>query len=183
MKKIYRYKLTDQNMRTYRGCQWEIGKWKKTDGSGVLCGLGWLHCYDHPFLAILHNPIHADIFNPILWRVEVKGIENRNGQIKCGWTEMRLVNKAKIPVISTNQRVAYGIRCAMLVYKDKNFILWAKNWLSNNACSSGKAARVEVAQAAAAWAAQAAAVWAARAEARAGEQIDLIRIAKKAVKS
>src|SRR3989304_4485465 len=67
------YKLTDQQMRTYGDCQWTLGEWKETSGEGNLCGPGWLHFYTHPLLAALLNPIHANIQNPRLFRVEAEG--------------------------------------------------------------------------------------------------------------
>ena len=159
MNPIYRYKLTTQDHTTHIGCAWKIGEWKKTDGSGELCGPGWLHCYDHPLLAVLHNPIHADITNPVLWRVEVRGTEKRDYQIKSGWTQMRLVKTVKLPNITINQRIAYGIKCALAVYTDKLFVNWAENWLSGKDRSKESAARA----AWAAWAAWAAAEAAAEA--------------------
>ena len=61
-----RYKLTDRKMQTHCGYQWQIGQWHETSGEGELCTEGWLHCYTSPLLAVLHNPIHADIGDPIL---------------------------------------------------------------------------------------------------------------------
>ena len=34
------YKLTDQDLQTYKGFQWEIGKWVKAKGEGGLCTNG-----------------------------------------------------------------------------------------------------------------------------------------------
>lgn len=62
------YKLLTQDMTSYGGCQWVLDEWKETDGQGSLCGPGWLHYYAHPLLAVLHNPIHADIASPRLFR-------------------------------------------------------------------------------------------------------------------
>ena len=54
------YKLTNQEMQTHNGFQWELGEWQETSGEGGLCGPGWLHYYSDPLLAVLLNPIHAD---------------------------------------------------------------------------------------------------------------------------
>jgi hypothetical protein len=207
MKIITRYKLTDQQLQTHNWYQWKVGEWVKTDGSGELCGPGWLHCYEHPLLAVLHNPIHANIHNPILWAAEVRGLEKRDGEMKAGWTEMRLIRRVKIPVLTIDQHIKYGIRCAMAVYQDSTFLVWAKNWLSGKDRSTKSAAEASSefdvaargradtaagwAAAAAGWAAAAAGMaaavrageaagWAVMATARAGEKkISLAEIAKK----
>jgi len=63
-------------MQTYDEFQWELGEWyeipegKRGDD---LCSSSWFHCYDHPLLAVLLNPIHANFKNPLLFEVEVDG--------------------------------------------------------------------------------------------------------------
>lgn len=50
------YKLTDQDIRTYGGYQWDIGTWHKIDasieGKRALCSGSWFHCYSDPDLAV-----------------------------------------------------------------------------------------------------------------------------------
>ena len=87
------YKLTDQNLQTYNGFQWTPGKWEQTDGKGELCTKHWLHCYNDPVLAVLLNPIHANVQNPRLFEIEVKGKKKSNQGLKFGFTRMRLVEK------------------------------------------------------------------------------------------
>jgi len=124
------YKLTDKNLQTYKGCQWVVGDWKETSGEGELCSEGWLHCYHHPLLAVLHNPIHANIFEPLVWEVEVGGKYLNDNFIKCGFTKMRLVKQIELPVVTTNQRVAYGIYSSLEVYENTEYRRWAENWLN-----------------------------------------------------
>ena len=180
---MIKYKLTTQQGTTRNGYQWSLpkgerpGKWHKTDGQGGLCGPGWLHYYHHPLLAVLLNPIHADIKDPILWEVEVDGEQLDDNGLK-GWaTKMRLVRRIELPTFSTVQRTAFGILCALEVCKEKSFMAWANKWLSRNDRSAAAAA------AQAAWVAEAwAAAWGAEAAAQAARaaQIDLVAIAKKA---
>lgn len=201
-----RYKLTDQKMQTMGSCQWVLGEWKETDGSGELCGPGWLHAYKHPLLAVLHNSIHAEIKEPRLFKVQVFGKEKRDGAMKCGFTKMRLAEEIALPEVTTIQRVAYGILCALDVCQDAEFQEWARKWLSgeDRSWAAARAAAIRATRdtraawsawyaiegAAAAWAdtrvaAEAAAEVAAEAAARAVEEadrnIDLIKIAKKAM--
>jgi len=153
-----RYKITDKDIRTYQGFQWVVGKWVKTSGKGKLCSKNWIHVYAHPLLAVLHNPIHGG-YNPIrLWMCEVKGRCNTEGQMKEGWSKVRLVKEIDVPEFSIEQRIAYGIKCALSVYAEKSFVKWAEEWLLGNdrsvtrAAEAARAARVEEA-ARGAWAA------------------------------
>lgn len=74
-----RYKLTRKNQTTYGGFKWRKRRWYKTSGEGYLCGPGWLHCYTDPLLAILLNPIHANIpeHDLLLWKCGVRGLRER----------------------------------------------------------------------------------------------------------
>ena len=112
--KMIKYKLTDQNMQTYNGFQWELGKWYQATGdiNQPLCTNAWLHCYDSPLLAVLHNPIHADIKNPRLFEVETTGESKNDDKLKCGYRMMQLVKELLLPDITSDQKIAYGILCA-----------------------------------------------------------------------
>lgn len=194
----YYYKLTDQKIQTYDGCQWEIGEEKTTSGKGDLCTKGWLHCYDSPLLAVLLNPIGANFTNPRLFEVKVGGKKKADYGLKFGFTKMTLVKEIPLPEINIIQKIAFGILCAKDVNKDEKWNIWADNWLSGNnrtrAAAWAAAAWVAraAAAAAAAWVARTAdeAAWAAAAEeevARAawyaawGKEMNLKKIAEKAM--
>jgi hypothetical protein len=126
-------KLTNQNLQTYDGFQWELGKWYRIpdeNRGGELCSKSWFHCYNHPLVAILLNPAHADIKNPKLFRVRVKGAKKSDNGLKYGFTMMKLVEEIPIPDIGPTQRTAFGILCAKQVYKNKDWNRWADNWLN-----------------------------------------------------
>jgi len=98
-------------------------------GEGDLCGPGWYHCYQHPLLAVLLNPINADIPYPRLWEIEVSGKCKHDYGLKSGYQSMTLIKELPLPEITLTQRVAFGILCALEVYKDPAFIEWANAWL------------------------------------------------------
>ena len=123
-------KLTDQNLRTHLGCQWVVGEWKKTDGTGDLCGPGWLHAYDSAEVAAFMNPAHANFCDPFFWCAEVRGRTIDDNGLKCGWTEMRLIKRVPCVEITTPQRVEIAIRCAMVVYHEPSWLTWAKKWIA-----------------------------------------------------
>jgi len=204
---MIKYKLTTQDGTTHNYYQWSLpkgekpGDWHRTSGKGDLCGPGWLHYYHHPLLAVLLNPIHADIQDPILWEVEVGEEQKDDAGLKGGATKVRLLKKIDLPMLSTEQRVAFGIYCALEICKDEKFVRWANGWLMGSDRSAAAAAQVpraaysatEAEAAQAAWAAEAEAAqapWAvgvaARTAARAAgaaartARIDLIALAQKA---
>jgi len=189
------YKLTNQDMTTHGDCKWVVGEWTETNGEGEMCGPGWLHCYDDPLLAVLHNPIHANIKDPMLWEVEVEGEKKTDG-LKSAYTRMRLVKRVAMPRISRVKKIAYAILCAKEVCKDKEWNAWADDWLSGKGRSKKAAWAAAAAAAVAAAAAAGGAGWAAEvvsvgveAAAAAGavsgsvvrKSVDFVAIAHKAI--
>ena len=196
MTKQHRYKLTDQDTQTHDSTQWKVGEWKETSGEGQLCTKGWLHCYCNPLLAVLHNPIHANILTPQLWRVEVSGKCLRDGDLKEGWTRMRLIEIIKLPRPTREQKIAYSILCALEVSEKIKFITWANRWLDGTDRSYSTACDIAYATYAAdttatyaaadaiayaAYAADAAAYATAYAAATRKKSLNLVHIAEKAV--
>jgi len=162
------YKLTDQNMQTHNGCQWKLGATKTAYGTGDLCTSDWLHFYDDPLLAVLLNPIHANLDAPHLFAGTTSGkIKNDHG-LKFGCQKLTLKKKIRLPKITTKQRVRFAILCAKAVYADEHFGRWADDWL-NGKDRSGSAAKAAAKAAAWAWAAKAAKAAAWAGEAWAGE--------------
>jgi hypothetical protein len=129
------YKLTDQDGYTRRyysnKCKWGEGVTHRAVGSkdGSLCTNSFIHAYTSPYLAILMNPIHAAIENPILWKA--KGfISKSNSGLKIGCYSLTTIEKMNVPDFSINQEVYFGILTAKKVYKDKKWNEWADNWIS-----------------------------------------------------
>ena len=114
------WKITNKDMTTRGGYKWGLGEWHETSGQGPLCGAGWLHCYEGdevggPLLAVLLNPIHGG-FDPETMRLfecEGEGAELRDGALKLGRTRLRLVREVPVPVVTTAQRVRFGLYCAL----------------------------------------------------------------------
>jgi len=159
-------------MQTYEGFQWKIGKIVRTSGKGELCSHGWLYCYDSPVLAVLLNPIHADIENPRLFKCKCGGKTKNDNGLKRGYSEMTLISEVDLPEITTDQKIKFAILCALEVYKEPIFKKWTESWLS------GKDRTARAAQWAAEWAARAP-QWAAEEE---NKKLDLIKIAEKAMR-
>ena len=151
-----KYKLVNQQLTTFNGCQWKIGIPKETSGEGDLCSSGWLHYYHDPLLAVLLNPIHADIHNPRLFTCLVEGGQKDDRGLKGGCTKLTLIEEIPLPVVTKNQKIAFGILCAQQVYSDNGGVWdnWAEKWLSGE--DRSEKSRVDAADADAAYAAAAA---------------------------
>ena len=139
-------KLTDQQMQTYGGTQWVLGKWNPRgilDGERGLCSGGFYHAYDTdtPEVALLLNPIHANIAAPRLFVAEWRGRREDDGAMKCGATEMRVVREIHITPPTLNQRVAFAVLVAlraagMVPWADTHrfpqWQEWAEAWLAGD---------------------------------------------------
>jgi len=110
-----------------------VGKWERIpdeDRGYDLCTESWFHCYNNPFLAVILNPVHAEIVNPRLFKVNVAGRKVSDSGLKFGFSMMRLVEELPLPEITITQKIAFGILCTKHVYKRKEWNEWADSWLS-----------------------------------------------------
>jgi hypothetical protein len=144
------YKLTDQDGYTRRGFQGEtlwlpVGKIVKPTGRGSEpCGPGVLHAYISPEVAVLMNPIHANIRNPRILKVTSDVAWWTNGGKRWTQGECTVLQEVAVPEISLELRVAFAI-CAAALKSTKK---WAIKWLSREDRSFASA--METARAAAA---------------------------------
>jgi hypothetical protein len=160
------YKLTDSCGKTRNGTQWGPGVSHSGTGEGGLCGPGWIHAYEHPLIAVLMNPIHADFKNPRLWGAEGE-VALRDGQLKCGCKTLTTVLEIPLPSITTEMRVRFAILCAKEVCAYPAWNAWADRWLSDEDRTQAAADAADAAATAARAAAARAAAWASEAAAAA----------------
>jgi hypothetical protein len=126
------YKLLKQDLTSYNKTKWELNKTITVTKEGnQMCTDQVLHCYNHPLLAILFNPLHADISNPRLFEIEIDKIVNTDG-LKYASKSQTLIKELTIPEISLEQKVEFAIRVVKLVCKDTNWNTWADNWLDKS---------------------------------------------------
>ena len=150
------YKLTDRDGQTWGGTQWGPGVSHSGTGKGELCGPGWIHAYEHPLVAVLMNPIHANFKNPRLWEAEGE-VGLRDGQLKCGCKTLTTVREIPLPEITTEMRVRFAIMCAKDVCAaDIAWNAWADKWLSGEDRTQAAAREAQATARAATWAAEAA---------------------------
>ena len=123
------YKLTDENNYTFNDTLWGEGVSHSGTGEGKLCSSGWIHAYLSPELAVLLNPLHVGFSNPKLWEAEGEVSLNDNG-LKVGCKTLTTIRQIPLPEFTINQIIAFGIYCALEVYKEESFVAWAESWLS-----------------------------------------------------
>jgi hypothetical protein len=153
------YKLTTQEGKTRNETQWgeNISHEATGDIKQDLCSDAWIHAYTHPLLAVLMNPAHADIENPILWEGKGEG-EAKFESLKCGFRKFTTLKKIPLPEVNVVQKAAFGILCAKEINTDSSWNQWADKWLSGEDRTKSSAyAAANAANAAAAYAAYAAA--------------------------
>ena len=128
-----KYKLVTQDYKTRKGffneIDWSDNCWKNAIGVGGLCSSGVLHAYDSPEVALFMNPIHARIAEPRLLEVECDKFV-ASDLTKVGYKKMRRIKELFFREPSVIQKVAFGILCALQVYDEPSFVVWANSWLS-----------------------------------------------------
>ncbi len=139
------YKLLTQDMKTRKGkyneMDWsDVGEWHEANGEGGLCTAGMIHDYDDPWIAVVMNPAHAAIHDPIMYETERDGPTETDG-LKCGCKRLRLARRVDIPDVPRVQRVAFAILAAMQVCHEDVWLTWARAWLSGEDRSSTSAIR------------------------------------------
>jgi hypothetical protein len=163
------YKLTTHDHETMGPTQWGPNvthKITSPSSKHELCSNKWLHAYLSPELAILLNPIHADIptSDLVLWEAFTPddSVKRYDQQLKIGVSELTTLYILPTPTITLDQRVKFAILCARAVgptpTPTPSFEKWADAWLAgtDRTRASARAAAAEAARAAeAAWAARA----------------------------
>ena len=124
------FKLTDENGETFNQTRWAIGTTHSGTGKGDLCGEGWIYVYTDPLLAVLLNSIHADFIRPRLFKGVGSGKAKSDDGLKVGVETFTATEELPLPVVTTKQRVRFGILCAISVYSEPNFVRWATAWLA-----------------------------------------------------
>lgn len=191
------YKLTEQDYTTYyKSMTWKIGETNKVieKENPQMCSGDVIHAYKNKNLALLLNPIHADIKNPKLLECEGNIIVEDYG--KCGVFELTPTKKLSYPVWYKNEEkrkdvcIMFEILCSESVLKyyenkyptddrPREAITAAKKYLKLKTEDAARAAGYAYSDAvayAAAYAADSAAYVAA------DEKIDFCELADNAVK-
>jgi hypothetical protein len=183
------YKLTTQDFKTRNDTLWGENVTHEVTHSAnpQLCSSQVLHYYKSAELALLLNPIHANITHPVIWECEVdEEVVSDYGKSGCfKLTTLKQINlncSCFIMVKFANLCAAYDADAAAdVAYAAVNAAAYAADAATNAAAYAARAARAAADAADAATNAAAyAAVYAARAAAYVGRKIDFNELAKQA---
>lgn len=124
------YKLTDQNGQSFLETErWGPGQTHDTSGEDSVSGSGWLYAFADPLLAVLLSPIYGDFQNPKLWEADGDGQVNSDFGLRVGVTRLTTIREIELPKVATAQRVKFALLCALEVYTEPLFGVWANSWL------------------------------------------------------
>ena len=124
-------KLTDLNGQTHGGMQWGENVTHRAEGDGTaFCSPDLIHFYSDPLLAVLHNPIHANFKEFLLWEVEAEEPVYNDHGLKYGAKAVTTIKVIPTPDIPLDAKVRYGILCGKVAYQESSWNEWADNWLS-----------------------------------------------------
>lgn len=123
------FKLTDKNGQTKGGMQWGEGVTHEAVGfDEELCSDGWIHFYTDLLVGVFMNPAHADFKEALAWECETAG--DLHEPLKSGCKRLTTTRQIPLPEVTTTQRVAFAILCALEIHTEEGFVSWAKDWLS-----------------------------------------------------
>jgi len=117
------YKLVEQDYTTFNGSmKWEIGKTNKVKKckKPTLCSSSVIHAYKDKNLALIMNPIHAKIENPIM--LECEGEIVVEDWDKCGIFKLTPIKKLRHPRWYNGDKkndvlIMFAVLCAESVLK------------------------------------------------------------------
>jgi hypothetical protein len=119
---VIAYKLTDSKYQTHNNTQWGVNithevNVKKTKPE--LCSTDVIHYYTTPTLALLLNPAHANIDNPIIWECEAdQEVAADYGKSGCFQLTTKRIIKTNITDTHMHRiRIRFAILCAESVLK------------------------------------------------------------------
>ena len=125
------YKLTRHNGTTYNGTEWGPGVQHTVPGGYQgICGAGWLHAYEDPLLAVLHNPVHANFTDFRLWEAKGGGRVSRDEGMKIMVTTLSTIQEIPAPVVTQRARLTYGLLVLRAIAKDDRFSQEVDKWVA-----------------------------------------------------
>ena len=109
------YKLTDSKRETYGNFKWELGKKheKPIITSPQLCSKEVFHAYRNLNLALILNPIHADIRSPLLFKAEGEIITEDWGKVGC--KSLTLTEQLELPEWYVDKKLQLKVLCQFAI--------------------------------------------------------------------
>jgi hypothetical protein len=114
---------------------WGPGVEHTAPGPGPLASNKVLHAYRDPRIAVLLNPCHARIKNPVLWKAEGDICIEGRGSLKVGCTRLKTLQTMPLPEIYLDHWKRIGVLLALPLFPPNSshpFVAWADRWLTLN---------------------------------------------------
>ena len=147
------WKLTTQSGCTKNATQWGEGVTHTGTGKLLLCSAGYIHAYEDALVGIFMDPIHGKFgATARLWSADLAEPVLRDGPLKCGSRTVTTIREYKLPVVTLEHRIRFGVLAARGVLTRGEIPVWdawADAYLAGDV-------RAEAAARAVAWAAEAA---------------------------
>ena len=124
-------KWVSPNMTTRNNTHWKLNVPKELPEKKNLwlCSEGLFHYFLHPYFAVMFKEKYRCEDYSKLYEVLPERKIIKDGSL-CGATKLTLIKQLEIPEVTLEQRISFGILCALEVYKEPRFVEWANNWLN-----------------------------------------------------
>ncbi len=116
------YYVTDREGKDWKGRQWGEGVRLREDNPNY-----HFVTYDNPALALLMDPAYDAFPDPHVWLAEVGDPSPLD--FRTASPLLTALRPAQPPTPTVEQRVAFGIVCALNVIADPDFSRWGLAWL------------------------------------------------------
>jgi hypothetical protein len=122
------YLLTDEKGKG-QDFTWSEGVTHAIRGKSTKNSDASISVFEHPLLAVMNSSFCSK--PTILWECTTTDDNPvRDGYMKTCVQNLTVVKKVKIPEVTFEQRVMYGILCAQKVHNEPIWGRWADRWIS-----------------------------------------------------
>jgi hypothetical protein len=117
------YLITDQDNKTWRNIQWGENITHEEENSNY-----HFIVYNSPLVASYMNPCYEGIKNPKLWTANAENLSRDDG-FRSKFAKLTTISEHQIELPTNEQRINFGILCALNVAKYQPFNDWAFKYL------------------------------------------------------
>lgn len=119
------YFVTDETGKDWLGRQWTEETSFTEENPNY-----YFSCYQSPLVALFLSPAFDAYKNPQLWLAEPYE-EQKDYDFRHISAGLKVLRKISVPEITAEQRIVFGIVCALNVISNKVFVDWGLAWLKN----------------------------------------------------
>ena len=128
--------LTDADGRDWLNREWGPEKTHRTDNENHRP-----HTYADPLTAVLLCPAFEAYVEPRIFKAD--GTGSGDDSFRTSWASLTTLEEITPPVVTDEQRITFGVVCALNAVGQKEFGRWALDWLRGANRSSDDARVLE----------------------------------------